>query len=294
MSTPVDDFSAQKALSQRTTAAVALNAGRDERMTAAQKRKAAQEFASLLFLEVLKAMRASVPTGGLFEDDSASQNIYMSLADVEVARAMGQREGVGLTKFLEKALDAYDRIPAPLRSESLTTTGLSQSRSVDRHFSGPAPSAPDGTANPMIGGPEAFSFLPVDGRITSHFGVRRDPLGQGERRHKGLDIAAPAGTPVRAVAPGRVVFSSRAGGYGNLVVIDHGNGLTTRYAHNRNLRVSVGDPVRAGQEIAQVGSTGRSTGPHLHFEVIRNGYAVDPLAAIANFPSATKLAARVE
>jgi murein DD-endopeptidase MepM/ murein hydrolase activator NlpD len=112
--------------------------------------------------------------------------------------------------------------------------------------------------------------------------------------HKGLDIAAPTGAPVKAVAPGKVVFSSQAGGYGNLVVIDHGNGFTTRYAHNRTLLVSVGDTVRAGQEIAHVGSTGRSTGPHLHFEVLRNGYAVDPLAAIANFPSATKLASRDE
>ena len=296
MATRVDNFAAQDALSTRIGKSLPLSAAHDGRIADEQKHKAAQEFASLLFLEVIKAMRATVPAGGLFESDSASQNIYMSLADVEVARAMVQREGIGLGKFIEKALDAYDHMPAgPLSGGIRTSLGSppEPGKSSDRIF--PEHGVPARAPKPVkttVDTSASFSSLPVDGRITSHFGARHDPLGKGERWHKGLDIAAPAGTPVRAIAAGKVVFSGLAGGYGNLVAIDHGNGVTTRYAHNRTLLVSIGDLITPGQEIAQVGSTGRSTGPHLHFEVIRDGQAVDPLAAIANFPSVTKFASR--
>lgn len=293
MATRVNDFAAQEALSRSLSKPSSLSATHDGHVTTAQKRKAAQEFASLLFLEVVKAMRATAPEGGLFETESASNNIYMSLADVEMARAMAQREGVGLGKFIEKALDAYDRLPAHSPSASATTAhSARQERTSTNGTASDIPTS--GVVTSALEQPNVVPSLPVEGRITSHFGVRHDPLGRGQRWHKGLDIAAPAGTPVKALAAGKVVFSGRAGGYGNLVVIDHGNGLTTRYGHNRTLLVSVGDSISTGQEIAQVGSTGRSTGPHLHFEVVRDGHAVDPLAEIAKFPSVTKMASREE
>lgn len=109
------------------------------------------------------------------------------------------------------------------------------------------------------------------GIISSLFGPRQD------RIHKGLDIAAPTGTPILAAADGRVTYADWAGTYGMLVVIDHGRGLVTRYAHASAIHVQAGQRVRAGQHIADVGSTGRSTGPHLHFEVERNGDVIDPL-----------------
>lgn len=111
---------------------------------------------------------------------------------------------------------------------------------------------------------------PLDGRKTSGFGPRWG------RMHYGLDIAAPTGTPVRAAAAGRVVHSGPLGGYGLLVVIDHAGGVETRYAHHSSLLVREGEWVRQGQVIARVGSTGNSTGPHLHFEVIINGEHQDP------------------
>ena len=98
--------------------------------------------------------------------------------------------------------------------------------------------------------------------------------------HTGLDFRAAMGDPVRATANGKVVSSGWAGGYGRMVEIDHGNGLSTRYGHLSEIGVKVGDPIKIGQVIGAVGSTGRSTGPHLHFEVLKNGTQVDPLRFI--------------
>jgi murein DD-endopeptidase MepM/ murein hydrolase activator NlpD len=95
--------------------------------------------------------------------------------------------------------------------------------------------------------------------------------------HEGIDIAVPTGTPVHASASGTVIHSGWLGGYGNLVVIDHGNGLATAYAHNSVLIVTVGQAVSQGQTVSLSGSTGHSSGPHVHFEVRVNGAAVDPL-----------------
>ncbi|HXG51809.1 MAG TPA: peptidoglycan DD-metalloendopeptidase family protein [candidate division Zixibacteria bacterium] len=117
---------------------------------------------------------------------------------------------------------------------------------------------------------------PLSGTVSSPFGWRADPLDGKTRLHHGVDIAAPAGTPVRAAAGGKVTFSGRLAGYGNVVEVDHGGGLVTRYGHNAENLVVAGDRVRAGEAIALVGSSGRATGPHLHFEVRRNGAPVDP------------------
>ena len=121
------------------------------------------------------------------------------------------------------------------------------------------------------------SRLPIhNSYVTSGFGGRNDPFGRGRGNHKGLDFSARVGDPVLSVADGVVKFSGVNGAYGNVVDIDHGNGYVTRYAHNSRLSVRVGDLVRAGQEVAKAGSTGRSTGAHVHFEVWENGVAVNP------------------
>ena len=119
---------------------------------------------------------------------------------------------------------------------------------------------------------------PVIGEVefTSGFGVRSDPFLGRPAMHTGLDFRAGTGDPVRATANGRVVSSGWAGGYGRLVEIDHGNGLSTRYGHLSEINVKVGDQIRIGQVIGAVGSTGRSTGPHLHYETRIDGEAVDP------------------
>ena len=98
------------------------------------------------------------------------------------------------------------------------------------------------------------------------------------RMHTGIDVSAPTGTRINAAAEGYVRFVGWMGGYGNTIIIDHGGGYSTLYAHNSRNRVAQGQHVRAGQHIADVGSSGLSTGPHLHFEVRRNNVAVDPMA----------------
>jgi murein DD-endopeptidase MepM/ murein hydrolase activator NlpD len=119
---------------------------------------------------------------------------------------------------------------------------------------------------------------PVIGEVefTSGFGVRSDPFLGRPAMHTGLDFRAAMGDPVRATANGKVVSSGWAGGYGRMVEVDHGNGLSTRYGHLSEINVKVGDVIRIGQVIGAVGSTGRSTGPHLHYETRIDGDAVDP------------------
>jgi murein DD-endopeptidase MepM/ murein hydrolase activator NlpD len=126
------------------------------------------------------------------------------------------------------------------------------------------------SATPAVSGSGQLSW-PVSGPVTSGFGVRWG------RMHEGIDIAVGQGTPVHAAAAGTVIYAGWMEGYGNLVVVDHGNGLSTAYGHNSTLASSVGQAVTAGQVIAYSGSTGHSTGPHVHFEVRVNGSPVDPL-----------------
>jgi murein DD-endopeptidase MepM/ murein hydrolase activator NlpD len=119
---------------------------------------------------------------------------------------------------------------------------------------------------------------PVIGEVefTSGFGIRSDPFLGRPAMHTGLDFRAATGDPVRATANGKVISSGWAGGYGRMVEVDHGNGLSTRYGHLSEINVKVGETVRIGQVIGTVGSTGRSTGPHLHYETRIDGEAVDP------------------
>lgn len=120
----------------------------------------------------------------------------------------------------------------------------------------------------------------VDGYISSYFGERMDPFNGEEAFHKGVDFASESGADVQAVASGIVTWAGPREGYGNLVEINHGNGYSTRYAHDSKIYVAVGDTVQRGQSIAQVGSTGRSTGPHVHFEVLKDGRQIDPISFV--------------
>jgi murein DD-endopeptidase MepM/ murein hydrolase activator NlpD len=115
------------------------------------------------------------------------------------------------------------------------------------------------------------------GAISSYFGERSDPFTGEEGFHKGLDFAGTEGEPVVAVAAGIVTWAGERSGYGTLVEINHGNGYITRYAHNESTLVAVGQTVSRGEHIALMGSTGHSTGPHVHFEVLHNGTQIDPL-----------------
>ena len=118
------------------------------------------------------------------------------------------------------------------------------------------------------------------GWISSHFGKRADPFTGKQEFHRGVDFAGKYNSDVLAVAGGVVTEAKARSGFGNLVEIDHGNGYVTRYGHNEAMLVKVGDAVKKGQPVAKMGSTGRSTGPHVHFEVLKNGTHVDPMKFI--------------
>jgi murein DD-endopeptidase MepM/ murein hydrolase activator NlpD len=120
----------------------------------------------------------------------------------------------------------------------------------------------------------------TQGWISSYFGHRADPFTGRKAFHRGIDFAGPAGSQVVAVASGVVTYSKERFGYGKTVEVNHGGGYVTRYAHNQKVLVAVGDTVQKGQAIALIGSTGRSTGPHLHFEVLKQGRAVDPMSFV--------------
>jgi murein DD-endopeptidase MepM/ murein hydrolase activator NlpD len=118
------------------------------------------------------------------------------------------------------------------------------------------------------------------GWLSSYYGIRKDPFTGVPTMHKGIDFAGKEGSSVVATGAGVITWSGRRYGYGNLIEIDHGNGLKTRYGHNDILSVEIGDVVTKGQTIALMGNTGRSTGAHVHYEVIKNGRQIDPLPFI--------------
>lgn len=143
---------------------------------------------------------------------------------------------------------------------------------------GVAPPPPRSTSSPALPGGHFAWPVPGAGRISSGFGPRPNPINRRNEVHRGIDIPAPTGTNIVAAGGGTVVSAGWMGGFGNTVLIDHGGGYSTLYAHASALLVSAGQNVTRGQVIARVGSTGFSTGPHLHFEVRRNGTAVNPVS----------------
>jgi murein DD-endopeptidase MepM/ murein hydrolase activator NlpD len=210
-------------------------------------REAAKEFEAMFLYELLKEMRAA-SGGGLF-GKGLSGEVYQTLFDMEIARRLAER-GTGISDVLEKALSR-------------------------KEVSNPAPGPP---VEEVHGKPSSgHRSLPVEGRITSSYGLRNDPFTGKSRFHKGLDIAAPRGTPIYPRGPGEVIFSGTLSGYGNIVIIRHPDGVVTRYAHNEKNLVEAGEEVDGTSPIGLVGSTGRATGPHLHYEVLVDGRPVDPL-----------------
>lgn len=117
----------------------------------------------------------------------------------------------------------------------------------------------------------------VKGWLSSYYGIRKDPFSKRPAMHKGVDFAGKEDAPIIATAGGVITWASERYGYGNLIEIDHGDGYKTRYGHNKELLVNLGDVVEKGQVIARMGSTGRSTGPHVHYEILRNNTQINPI-----------------
>ncbi|OYW03122.1 MAG: hypothetical protein B7X11_03440, partial [Acidobacteria bacterium 37-65-4] len=125
------------------------------------------------------------------------------------------------------------------------------------------------------------SIWPVVGWLSSMFGARTDPINGGSDFHPGLDISAEYGTPVKATADGTIESAGWAGDYGNMILVKHGYGMSTKYGHLSRIVVSAGQAVHRGQVIGYVGATGRTTGPHLHYEIMLNGERINPMRLLS-------------
>jgi len=241
----------------------------------ARLKETAKELEALFFFEILKELRKT-SQGGLL-GKGLGNDVYTSLFDMELARLLAGR-GVGLKEMIQKKvedqLNQKKADPAnPLKNaegSSLKAPNVQPTSQADK----PVPTGP------RSGLGEYNLQFPVHGRISSKFGWREDPFTGQDQFHGGIDIAAQSGEEVYPLKSGQVIFSGWAQGYGQTIIIDHGDGFVSKYGHNLANLVSVGTEVNADQAIALVGSSGKSTGPHLHFEVLYQGEKIDPLQLV--------------
>ena len=265
------------------------------------KKEAVHQFESYLVQMMVREMRKSVPKG-IF--DSPSMDMFVDLLDQSLAEQITEAGGLGFADALERSLGMRGMEESDLLSEgsfasqieraltgttmggtaSMSSSALSEHslHSLEDVAHLPLPKLPSSEIFQGLPNAPAKTVLPVDGRISSRFGHRIDPIDGHHAHHKGLDIAAKEGTTIKAMRAGTVTFSGTQGGYGKVVIVDHGDGLESRYAHCSQLDVRVGQRVIAGSPIATVGSTGRSTGPHLHLEVRKDGVAVNPMSFLSS------------
>jgi len=219
----------------------------------------AKKIETVFLTELLKVMFSETS----FNKDRTTST-YMTIIIPEVAKMMAERD-MGIGEFLTNNSQHFtdEGKPEELKTNLLNRTSREQNIEL----------------NSVVSDDNNIS-LPVSGRISSFYGLRVDPIDGTLKKHNGIDIAVSSGTKVRAVSSGKVVYSGYAKGYGNCVIIDHGNGFQTLYAHNSKNLVKTGQEVSQDTVIALSGSTGRVTGPHLHFEVRKDGKPVDPIAMI--------------
>jgi murein DD-endopeptidase MepM/ murein hydrolase activator NlpD len=248
--------------------------------TEAQVKQLAQEFEAMLLTQMLRDLRHSMVSDEV--SDGYGNDAMSDTNDVELGRALSKSGGFGLTTALLRAM-VRQTTPAAAGSATDSAAQTSGESGAGNLMAPSAPSAapaplatPPVLSLPTTSGQEDGAAQAPKGPVTSPFGWRKDPFTGATRFHSGVDIGLAYGTPVQAAAGGQVVFAGPNGGYGNMVVIERPSGQQVRYAHLSAQSVRVGDTVEHGQVIGQVGSTGRSTGAHLHVEVIENGRAVDP------------------
>lgn len=227
---------------------------------------AARQLEAFFLRQLLAASR---PQGGGALDGGFAGDTFKQMLDEAVADKMASAGGVGLAEVFAHQLGPAEGAapPSPPGRAGRDLPRVAAPLAAPSPF-GEVPSF-DPDRGPRL-------VLPVTGRPSSGYGLRADPVHGGTINHPGFDLAAPTGTPVAAAAAGTVVHAGPAGTYGNLVTLRHDNGFETRYAHLSAVDVAVGDRVEAGAPLGKVGTTGYSTGPHLHFEVRHDGQAIDP------------------
>ena len=241
-------------------------------------KKASEEFEAVFIGQLLKVMRETIEESGA-ESGGFGKGIYTDLFDQEIARSMAHRGALGIGDIIYKSLTEKENVYSPEAFErEYPSRQVLRSRPVDTARQGEANTNAAESAREFSG-----TILPVNAKVSSAFGMRNDPFTGKPKLHKGIDLSAPAGTPVNAALPGKVVSAGYESGYGNTVLVEHEGGLQTRYGHLASINVKAGDMVTSENMLGKVGSTGRSTGAHLHFEVIRQGVHVDPSTVIGQW-----------
>lgn len=215
--------------------------------------------------------------------ETEKANLQEKKAEIESAKAELDKQKADLESKKAEYKAEYDKLQAEYDNleadaQSITAVINSSAGAYENSVNNSSDSTSDSGSSSSDGGSYGGGALswPVSGPVTSEFGYRIHPVFGDYRGHTGIDIGVPTGTPVHAAADGVVIYSGGYGGYGNVIMIDHGGGLVTLYAHNSSLAVSVGQNVSRGEVVAYAGSTGWSTGPHCHFEVRSGGQPVNP------------------
>lgn len=263
-------------------------------------RRAAAQFEAILLMQLTSALNGSGDDDSLFGGDGGS-NLAKQMFSEQLATTMADGGGIGLHEIIIRQLGSD--APKGVDLKRSLSAAVSTIKEAGNSDSAPpidssvrarvVPGAPVNEYRPenLIARVERFATaatektdlqMPVPGRISSAFGNRFHPVDRTVKFHAGIDIAAPRGTAVGAAGEGVVIFAGWQNGYGNLVVIRHPDGKETRYGHADRIFVRADDEVGPGQPIAAVGSTGKSTGPHLHFELRENGKPVDPRKYLSN------------
>jgi len=255
----------------------------------------AREFESTLLLQVMRQVRQTMTSWG-DSPDSGDENVLGGNLDAlndtidgELARFLSQSGGFGLSAYLARSLADSPVISGRAAAPAPTTAPVAAAPVAPQASSAqPPPPVANAVANAAAAAPMAKTDTPAaatvpgipPGAVTSAFGWRQDPLQHTARFHAGVDIRAAYGQPVPAAAAGRVVLAREQGNYGLTVVVAHADGYQTRYAHLSSLNVGEGDTVSEQQTVGLAGRSGRATGPHVHFEITRDGRLLDPAAVV--------------
>ncbi|ACI20825.1 M23 family metallopeptidase [Thermodesulfovibrio yellowstonii] len=222
--------------------------------TSTDTKELSKKIETIFLTELLKVMFANTSFS-----EGKTTSTYMTAILPQIAEMMSERD-IGIGRFLTENANFLNSIS---KNQKIELKPSLDNQEEQRKFNLP---------NKIS--------LPASGKITSPFGLRTDPIDGKLRHHNGIDIAVPEGTEIKPALSGKVVYSGYSNGYGNCVIVEHENGIQTIYAHNSKNLVKVGDTVTADTVIALSGSTGRTTGPHLHFEVRKDGKPVNPVAML--------------
>jgi murein DD-endopeptidase MepM/ murein hydrolase activator NlpD len=252
--------------SSKLSAANDVSAGNQK----SELKKIAQEFEAIFVAQLLKEMRATIDEVGS-EDSGYGKAVYTELFDQQISLNMAHHGTLGISDILYKNMEKR-MVPREPEAASEIKQDSKASPADSKQLSPPESEIKASSSEDI-----SVLQLPVHAQISSSFGLRKDPFSGQAKFHRGVDLAAPEGTPVVAALPGKVVSAGYESGYGNSVLLEHDGGIRTRYGHLSSIKVRQGDVVTSESALGAVGSTGHSTGPHLHFEVMRMGKPVDPL-----------------